>query len=100
MKKTADLLCIANIAIIVYFLIPFGALVFSPDSFDKLLNMFFKSIIGQISYLILTCSTFVFWIYCLRNALKAKDNIPTVLLIFINAFYSPFYYLFVIRKRE
>lgn len=100
MKKTTDLLCIANIAIIVYFLIPFGALVFYPDYFDELLNLFFKSIIGQISYLILACLTFIFWVYCLRNALKAKDNTHIVLLFFINVLYSPYYYLFYIRKRK
>ena len=99
MKKTTDLLCIANIAIIVYFLVPFGTLVFSPAYFDELLNMFFKSIIGQLCYLVLACSTFIFWIFCLRKALKAKDNTRIALLFFMNVIYSPYYYLFLLRKK-
>ena len=97
-KNRITILFIASIIVLLYFIITFGLLFYDEDKFHYVYNLLFKNIIGQIIYFYSSILTFIFGIYCLRMAIKEKDSLNIILLLFFNGFYLPIYHLLKIFK--
>ena len=98
-KKTfLTILCIATVILLLYFIFPFIFLVYDYNLFSLVFYFLFKSNIGLTLFYSLAIPCFIFWIYCLRYALKEKETLHFILLLFFNAFYLPIYYLLKSRN--
>ena len=97
-KPILNVLFIATIILLLYFIFTFMLLLYDYDIFSLVFNFLFKTTIGLTFFYFLAVLCFIFWIYCLRNAIKEADSLHFILLLFFNALYLPIYYLLKIRN--
>jgi hypothetical protein len=79
---------IANLIVIPYLLVPFIL------SSDFLFNIMLESLIGQIAYGLLSLFSLFLWGFCLYDFknIKKNDGSDLIMLVFLTALYTPFYY--------
>jgi hypothetical protein len=98
MKNFWNLLFGVNVLTILYLVIPFFLFFLNPEKHENIMNVFFRGALVLYIYYPLAIATFVFWVYCLRNAIRLKKTGSLIVLVIFNALYTPLFYLINYRR--
>jgi hypothetical protein len=103
-KKSLWFICwiISVLYVLTIISIPLLYVYFANDFESKMqLGEFIREYTSHILFRFGGLISFVFWIYTIVIWNKRKDNIfYLLLLLFLNAIYSPIYYLRIIKKEN
>lgn len=98
--KYSKVLFLSNILTLGYLIVPIFYLIFIPEDVSQIVNLLYYTELSYVIVNILALLTLIFWIQCFIYWNKNDKKISTLLcLIFFTALFTPFYYLFQIRRK-
>jgi hypothetical protein len=98
MKKFWNLLLVVNLLTILYLVTPFFLFFLNPEKHENIMDEFFRGSLVLYIYYPLAIATLVFWVYCMRNAIRLKKTGSLIALVIFNALFTPVFYLINYRR--
>lgn len=99
--KYSKVFFICNILTLGYLIVPIFYLIFIPQKIDVIVEFLYYSDVSYVVVNVLSLISFVFWIKCIVYWNNSDKKISSLLfLIFFTIIFTPFYYLFEIRKKQ
>lgn len=98
MKNFWNLLFGVNVLTILYLFIPFILFFLNPEKYSDIFNVFFRGSLVLYLYYPLAIATIIFWVFCVRKAIRLKKTGSLIVLVFLNALFTPIFYLINYRR--
>jgi len=88
-----------NVSLFYIFILPIIFICFFGWNTHEIFSFFFLSVFSKITSNILGLLSLSFWLYCVNFWNKYDKRLMNlILLFFLNALYTPFYFLKIISK--